>query len=273
MIDLNNPSGHRGSKRRSRVVLSLGLSLAALFAVSYTVVIWAQNLATDPGVRGIAWCTSCGPSVGGFQSTLTYQEQTSEPAATTQFGTASVVTCSSSGSNVTGCGLGPRFNANTCSSCHQQPAVGGSSPSANPLFQIYQSDGTDQFNNTMPSFETASGPVLVPRLPVSAGGNGLVQELFTIAGPSYSSCNIQQPNFAAEPGLVFRQPLPTFGDGYVDFIENKDITNVLNSNLSLKTSLGIGGMENIADDGSVSRFGWKAQWRAILPAVGAEEQV
>jgi CxxC motif-containing protein (DUF1111 family) len=28
-------------------------------------------------------------------------------------------------------GLGPRFNSNQCSSCHSQPAVGGTSPSAN----------------------------------------------------------------------------------------------------------------------------------------------
>src|SRR5205807_9208206 len=26
-------------------------------------------------------------------------------------------------------GLGPRFNSNSCSSCHSQPAVGGTSPS------------------------------------------------------------------------------------------------------------------------------------------------
>jgi len=37
--------------------------------------------------------------------------------------------------------------------------------------------------------------------------------------------------------------------------------------------LGIGGVAQITDDGSVSRMGWKAQWRAILPAVGAEENV
>src|SRR5712672_2138003 len=29
-------------------------------------------------------------------------------------------------------GLGPRFNSNSCVSCHIQPAVGGSSPASNP---------------------------------------------------------------------------------------------------------------------------------------------
>ena len=34
--------------------------------------------------------------------------------------------------DVTNDGLGPRFNSNSCVSCHSQPAVGGSSPAANP---------------------------------------------------------------------------------------------------------------------------------------------
>src|SRR5258706_8032635 len=29
-------------------------------------------------------------------------------------------------------GLGPRFNSTSCSSCHSQPAVGGTSPATNP---------------------------------------------------------------------------------------------------------------------------------------------
>src|SRR5260370_171762 len=29
-------------------------------------------------------------------------------------------------------GLGPRFNSNSCSSCHAQPAVGGSGAASNP---------------------------------------------------------------------------------------------------------------------------------------------
>jgi hypothetical protein len=270
---LKNRSGEQFSRRSRRALRSLVLGVLALGALSATVVIRAQNQATDPGLRSI-WCPTCTIGVGGFQTTLTGQEKLSEPAATIQFNMTSVVTCASDGSNVTGCGLGPRFNSNSCSSCHSQPVAGGSSPATNPLFQIYQSDGVDSFNNTMPSFETQSGPVLVPRLPASSGGTGLVQQLFTIAGTSYPGCSIQQPNFAAETGVVYRQPLPTFGDGYIDFIENKDILNVLNSNLPLKNSLGIIGMASMdGSDGSVDRFGWKAQWRAILPAIGAEEQV
>jgi len=273
MVELKNRRVRQLPKRASRLVRLLALGVVASWAL--TGILWAQlgQQATDPGVRGINWCTTgCTNGAGTFQSTLTPQEQASEPPAQAQFVTSAIVTDPNS---VMDTGLGPRFNSNSCSSCHQQPALGGSSPASNPLFQVYQTDGTDHFNNTMPSFETQSGPVLVPHLPPSSGGNGLVQQLFTITGASSApGCNIQQPNFSQETGLVFRQPLPTFGDGYLDFIENRDIINNLNSNLPLKTSLGIGGVASMnGDDGSVNRFGWKAQWRAILPATGAEEQV
>src|SRR5438876_4521880 len=33
-------------------------------------------------------------------------------------------------------GLGPRFNFDTCSGCHSQPAIGGTSPSANPQIAV-----------------------------------------------------------------------------------------------------------------------------------------
>ena len=37
-------------------------------------------------------------------------------------------------------GLGPRFNSNQCSSCHAQPAIGGTGAAVNPQFQ-FTSDG------------------------------------------------------------------------------------------------------------------------------------
>ena len=43
-------------------------------------------------------------------------------------------------------GLGPRFNYNSCASCHTYPAVGGSSPPSNPLFSIYNENGAHQYD-------------------------------------------------------------------------------------------------------------------------------
>jgi hypothetical protein len=275
MADRKRRKDCTGNRARgSRLTRNLILGAIAAFTLAATAVVRAQGgSATDPGVRGISWCVGCPNGVGTFQVGLTPNEVESEPMATTQFTTVATVT----NSNVTASGLGPRFNSNSCASCHQQPALGGSSPQSNPLFSVYQLNGAQ---NSMPFFETQNGPTLIARFPFQSDGvtpNGLVQQLFVITGESAApNCNIQQPNFAqaaSQNNLVFRQPLPTFGDGYIDFIENKDIINNLNSNLQLKTSLGIGGTLNITDDGSVSRFGWKAQWRAILPAIGGEEQL
>src|SRR5277367_1223253 len=47
-------------------------------------------------------------------------------------------------------GLGPRFNTNSCSSCHAQPTVGGTGAAANPQFQ-FTSNGVAPANTT-PSF-------------------------------------------------------------------------------------------------------------------------
>jgi CxxC motif-containing protein (DUF1111 family) len=174
--------------------------------------------------------------------------------------------------NVTGTapiGLGPRFSSNQCSSCHAQPAPGGSSPSSNPLFAIYQLKGA---TNTMPSFITPTGPVLDARFPYQIADtsqtDGTVHPLFTITGRSDAvGCSIAQPDFVTaqnENDLVLRQPLPTYGDGLLEIILNSDILANWNSNLTLKESLGISGHPNyIGNDGSINRFGWKAQQRSV----------
>ncbi len=264
-----------------RVSLMLGLGFLGCLVLMVSVFAWAQT-AKDPGPRG-------GPAgAGTFQQGLTANEMNFEAPAegqfTQQFNVTGTSTCGSNQTCQSMFGLGPRFNSNSCASCHAQPAPGGSSPAppptstGNPLFGVYQLDGA---TNTMPSFEVSNGPVKVPRFPYqlsnTALSDGLVHQLFTITNRTDAgSCSLSQPNFAqasSEGDLVFRQPLPTFGDGYIEIIENTDILDNLNSNLSKKQALGIGGAANIADDGSVSRLGWKAQWRAILPAAGAEENV
>src|SRR5437879_113130 len=58
---------------------------------------------------------------------------------------------------VSGNGLGPRFNSNSCSSCHAQPAVGGSGASTNPEFAFAGSSVAPR--DSTPSFVTATGPM------------------------------------------------------------------------------------------------------------------
>ena len=69
-------------------------------------------------------------------------------------------------------GLGPRFNSNSCSSCHAQPSVGGTGAATNPQFS-FTSNGVAP-GNTMPSFITANGPTREARFPFFFNSNGSV---------------------------------------------------------------------------------------------------
>jgi len=255
---------HRSKKYECPPASTTRLGLIVAMVLGSSLLLRAQ--VTDPGVRG-------GPAgAGGFQTTITTEEQLSEPSGTAQFNQVYVVTKGVPGTN----GLGPRFSSNSCVSCHAQPAPGGSSPFTNPLPALQNLDGA---TNGPVSFET--GPILIPRFPYQVNNlnlpDGLIHPVWVVTGRSDAKgCNIQQPAFStaqSENDIVFRQPLPVFGDGYIEFIQNADILGNMNANLALKQSLGIIGIPQITDDGSVSRLGWKSQWRAILPAVAAEQNL
>src|SRR5712691_8416042 len=78
-------------------------------------------------------------------------------------------------------GLGPTMNLGSCGGCHLQPALGGSSPPANPQVEFAKAEGA---TNTVPSFITPKGPVREARFVKNADGtpDGGVHDLFTIAG-------------------------------------------------------------------------------------------
>jgi len=86
------------------------------------------------------------------------------------------------------------------------------------------------------------------------------------------TCNIQQPDFAtasAENNLILRQTTPTFGGGLIEIIKDSDILANMSANLPQKQALGISGQPNVnADDGSINRFGWKAQIRSLFAFSG-----
>jgi CxxC motif-containing protein (DUF1111 family) len=176
-------------------------------------------------------------------------------------------------SNSANTGLGPRFNSNQCSSCHAQPAVGGSGAAANPQFLLISSGVAP--NDTMPSFITANGPTLEARAPffLNSSGeantkapNGGVEDLFTVTGRSDAgNCSLTQPSFAAylaANDLIFRIPTPVFGAG---LIENLDDSTLLeNQAHNLTNTLGIAGTFNRnGNDGTITRFGWKAQNKSL----------
>jgi CxxC motif-containing protein (DUF1111 family) len=170
-------------------------------------------------------------------------------------------------------GLGPTFNANSCGSCHAQPSAGGTSPSTNPQIAAATANGA---TNSIPDFLSAGGPVREVRFPFLLNSNGAlsrtpdggVHDLFTIAGRTDApGCNITQPDFAQmqELGnLVFRTPTPLYGAGLIENIPDAAIYANMAANEPLKQSLGISGHPNISgNDGTVTRFGWKAQNKSV----------
>jgi len=158
-------------------------------------------------------------------------------------------------------GLGPRFNSNSCSSCHAQPAVGGTSPAINPQVQFANA------KNPLPPFITANGPVREARFirkPDDTPDGG-VHDLFTIMGHSDapSGCVLLPENFSNASNIITRIPTPVFGLGLIEAIP--DHTLVENVANSASVSLGIHGTLNRnGSDGTVTRFGWKAQNKSLL---------
>jgi CxxC motif-containing protein (DUF1111 family) len=170
-------------------------------------------------------------------------------------------------------GLGPRFNSNSCSSCHAQPTIGGTGAAVNPQFQ-FTSDGVAP-KDTTPSFITANGPTREARFPFFFNSNGSVntnapnggvEDLFTVTGRSDAgSCSLSQPSFAAAQqanDIIFRIPTPTFGAG---LIENLDESTLLkNTAANNNNRLGISGtLNHNGNDGTITRFGWKAQNKSL----------
>jgi CxxC motif-containing protein (DUF1111 family) len=169
-------------------------------------------------------------------------------------------------------GLGPRFNLDSCLGCHSQPASGGSSPAVNPQVAVATLLGA---TNTVPSFITADGPVREARFVRNPDGSpdGGVHGLFVITGRSDApGCNIAQPNFAAElarNNVIFRIPTPTFGLGLVESVPDSNLEAALAANAQQKRALGISGRFNHnGNDGTIARFGWKAQNKSLLLFAG-----
>jgi CxxC motif-containing protein (DUF1111 family) len=178
-------------------------------------------------------------------------------------------------------GLGPTMNLGNCAGCHLQPAVGGTSPAVNPQVAFATKDGA---TNTVPSFITPKGPVREARFVKNADGtpDGGVHALFTIVGrEDAAGCALAQPDFEKElarRNVIFRIPTPVFGAGLIEQIPD----NVILANQAVdaprKKELKIHGRANIVlaghaisgqannngNDGTVARFGWKAQNKSLL---------
>ena len=165
-------------------------------------------------------------------------------------------------------GLGPRLNLDGCASCHIHPVAGGTSPAINPQVAFATSEGK---RNVVPSFITENGPIREARFVRNRDGSpdGAVHQLFVITGHADArGCNIRQPDFAAEVArnnVIFRIPTPVFGLGLVEGVTDASLEANLAANANQKRSLGISGRLNRnPNDGTTTRFGWKAQNKSLL---------
>ncbi len=224
------------------------------------------SLGKDPGPRAGA------AGAGSFFPSLDADEQAFFTGGLDRF--EEVDSVSGTLKNEAGKGLGPTFNGNSCAMCHAQPTTGGSSPGMmspqdpipNPQVALATLDGA---TNTVPSFITAAGPVREARFKSDGGVHGL----YTIQGrKDASGCTLAQPNFAQAlqaSNVIFRIPTPTFGLGLVEATPDTTLQANLTSNASTNAKLGIGGVLNTSgNDGTVTRFGWKAQNKSLLIFAG-----
>ncbi len=229
----------------------------------------------DPGPRGGA------AGAGSFFTTLSMSEQMQFSDAQSRFEQVNSVSGNIAGES--GSGLGPTFNGNSCAMCHAQPAVGGTSPGLkspqnsvpNPQVALAKLDGA---TNTVPWFIKNDGPVREARFVMATGQDngtpdGGVHGLYTIQGRTDAvGCTLAQPDFATElanKNVIFRIPTPVFGLGLVENTPDATLQSNLASTQSQRAKLGIGGRFNTTgNDGTITRFGWKAQNKSLLIFAG-----
>jgi len=284
LVETGSHPTHLFSEKRRKVMTARQEGSSKAFGVFVAAVLVASCVRTsaqtvkmpfDPGVRG--GTAGAGSPLPG----LTADENAFFRDGLARFASIEVVT---GGNNN---GLGPRFNSNQCLSCHAQPAAGGSSPARNPLIAIATLNGA---RNTVPWFITQNGPIREARFKLNPNGtnNGGVHNLFVISGRSDAAgCNIAQPNFlpagnplsaqGGNPNIIFRIPTPVFGAGLIEAIPDSAILANTNADASLKAGLGISGHPNAhlsgnanfsANDGTITRFGWKAQNKSLIMFAG-----
>jgi CxxC motif-containing protein (DUF1111 family) len=114
--------------------------------------------------------------------------------------------------------------------------------------------------------------------------DGGVHAVFTISGRSDApGCSAAQPDLlpagdphtgqGGNPNIIFRIPTPVFGGGLIEAISDETIRANMGANTTQKSGWGIAGHPNAhisgtlntsGNDGTVTRFGWKAQNKSLL---------
>lgn len=178
-------------------------------------------------------------------------------------------------------GIGPRLNLDSCAGCHSQPAIGGTSPAINPQLDL-ASQGSDEFPTDVifAGYSPPYGPIREVRFKFNPDGtrDGGVHNTATISGRFNTvGCELALDDFAgqyAAGNAIFRIPTPLFGAGLIEAIPDR----VIRENAAAQSAQwGVAGHPNVTqlsnitgtavtngNDGTISRFGWKAQNQSLL---------
>src|SRR4029079_7252694 len=103
--------------------------------------------------------------------------------------------------------------------------------------------------------------------------DGGVHGVFVITGRADApGCSIVQPDFAGElsrGNLSFRIPTPVFGAGLIENTPDQNLMNDAAAVADRRSALGIVGHFNYTgNDGTITRFGWKAQNKSLMVFAG-----
>lgn len=170
----------------------------------------------------------------------------------------------------------------------------------NPQMTIANDNGA---TNTIPCFFTPGcaglslgfvqfnlGPIVEARVinAVAASGNaaavaaGSVAELFVFSGRADAppGCAITQVDTGGQyqkNNVVFRIPTPTYGLGLVENTPEQTLMNNVSAATALAAAAGLGPITGLfnrsANDGTINRFGWKAQNKSLLQFAGEAANV
>jgi di-heme oxidoreductase (putative peroxidase) len=190
-------------------------------------------------------------------------------------------------------GLGARFNGDQCTVCHNQPALGGSGgfmvPNPQDPPELFRRPENPMFDliphrkgatNAVPSFITRLGPIREVRFARNPDGtpDGGVHQLFTvvgrsdIGGPGCTNGTLPPVDFEREfrqGNTRFRIPLQLFGLGIIDGIQDSEILARHAATADIRAQLGITGIPNRSgNNGTITRFGWKAQNKSLAIFAG-----
>lgn len=138
--------------------------------------------------------------------------------------------------------------------------------------------------NKVPSFIEQYGPIREVRFAKKPDGtpDGGVHQLFTVVGRSDifpasqpGSCtnsDLPPTDFEGEykrGNVRFRIPLQLFGLGIIDGIQDQEILARHAATAAARKELGIEGVANRSgNDGTIARFGWKAQNKSLMIFAG-----